>query len=73
MIQRVRQNVKAQIDASIATGATPKTPKSGIGLVLPTGVRHRTIIDKSGITTAGNITMRNWELMHQVHFTHKML
>ncbi len=49
----MRQNVKAQIDASIASGMVPKTPKSGVGLVLPTGVRHRTIIDKSGVTAAG--------------------
>ena len=53
MTQRVRQNVKAQIDASITSGMVPKTPKSGVGLVLPTGVRHRTIIDKSGVTAAG--------------------
>ena len=31
----------------------PKTPKSGVGLVLPTGARHRTLIDKSDITAAG--------------------
>ncbi len=60
MSQRVRNLVKAQIDASIAAGATPKTPESGIGLVLPTEVRHGTIIDKSGVTPAGKYYYAKW-------------
>ena len=51
--QRVRIQVKNQIDASIALGTQPKAPRSGLGLVLPTGARFRTLYDKNGITAAG--------------------
>ena len=34
MTQRVRQNVKAQIDVAIAAGTQPKAPRNGLGLVL---------------------------------------
>ena len=53
MTQRVRQNVKAQIDQAIAAGTQPKAPRNGIGLVLPSGSRFRTPFDKKGITAAG--------------------
>ena len=53
MTTRVRAQVKFQIDAAIASGTQPKAPRSGIGLVLPTGTRFRTIFDKNGITAAG--------------------
>ena len=51
--QRVRAQVKNQIDASILAGTSPKAPRSGIGLVLPTGTRFRTLYDKKGLTAAG--------------------
>ena len=51
--RRVRTQVKSQIDAAIATGTQPKAPRSGIGLVLPTGTRFRTLYDKKGLTPAG--------------------
>ncbi len=53
MSQRVRVQVKKQIDAAIAAGAQPKAPRSGLGLVLPTGARFRTLYDKKGLTAAG--------------------
>jgi hypothetical protein len=53
MTTRVRPQVKNQIDAAIASGAQPKAPRSGLGLVLPTAGRFRTIFDKNGITAAG--------------------
>ena len=53
MTQRVRQNVKIQIDQAIAAGTPVRTPRSGLGLVLPTGARFRTLYDKNGITPAG--------------------
>ena len=51
--QRVRLQEKNQIDAAIAVGTQPKAPRSGIGLVLPTGARFRTLYDKKGLTAAG--------------------
>ena len=51
--QRVRAQVKNQIDASILAGKSPKAPRSGLGLVLPTGARFRTLYDKKGLTAAG--------------------
>ena len=51
--RRVRSQVKTQIDAAIAAGTQPKAPRSGIGLVLPTGARFRTLYDKKGLTPAG--------------------
>ena len=53
MTTRVRPQVKYQIDAAIAVGSQPKAPRSGLGLVLPTGTRFRTLFDKRGITAAG--------------------
>ena len=53
MTQRIRQNVKVQIDQAIAAGIQPKAPRNGLGLVLPSGVRFRTLYDKKGITAAG--------------------
>ena len=50
---RVGAQVKNQIDAAIAVGTQPKAPRSGIGLVLPTGARFRTLYDKKGLTAAG--------------------
>ena len=50
---RIRQQVKQSIDTAIASGIQPKAPKSGIGLVLPTGVRSRVLYDKKGLTSAG--------------------
>ncbi len=45
--------MKNQIDAAVAAGTQPKAPRSGLGLVLPTGVRFRTLYDKKGLTPAG--------------------
>ena len=45
--------MKSQIDSAIAAGTQPKAPRNGLGLVLPTGARFRTLFDKNGITTAG--------------------
>ena len=45
--------MKNQIDAAVAAGAQPKAPRSGLGLVLPTGARFRTLYDKKGLTAAG--------------------
>ena len=45
--------MKNQIDAAIAVGTQPKAPRSGLGLVLPTGARFRTLYDKKGLTPAG--------------------
>ena len=45
--------MKSQIDSAIAVGVQPKAPRSGIGLILPTGIRFRTLFDKSGLTAAG--------------------
>ena len=53
MSQRIRAHVRAQIDQSIQAGAQPKTPRNGLGLVLPTGTRFRTLYDKKGLTGAG--------------------
>ena len=53
MSTRVRAQVKSQIDAAILSGTQPKAPRSGLGLVLPTGTRFRTLFDKNGITAAG--------------------
>ena len=44
--------MKTQIDQAIAAGAQPKAPRNGIGLVLPSGVRFRTLYDKHGRQTA---------------------
>lgn len=51
--QRVRQQVKTQIDTAVRSGVLPKAPRSGLGLVLPTGARFRTLFDQNGITPAG--------------------
>ena len=48
MSTRVRAQVKNQIDAAIAAGTQPKAPRSGLGLVLPTGARFRMLYDKKG-------------------------
>ena len=53
MSLRVRAEAKTQIDAAIAAGAQPRAPRSGIGLVLPTGARFRTMFNHTGLTTAG--------------------
>jgi hypothetical protein len=53
MSQQIRVQVKNQIDAAITVGAQPKAPRGGLGLILPTGVRSRTLYDKNGITAAG--------------------
>ena len=53
MTQRVRQNVKTQIDQAIAAGVQPKAPRNGLGLVLPGGARFRTLFDTKGLTAAG--------------------
>ena len=45
--------MKSQIDSAIAAGAQPKAPRSGLGLVLRTGTRFRTLFDRDGITGAG--------------------
>ena len=51
--QRIQVQVKNQIDAAITVGAQPKAPRNGIGLILPTGARSRTLYDKNGMTAAG--------------------
>ena len=51
--QRVIVQMKNQLDAAIAAGTQPKAPRSGLGLVLPTGARFRTLYDKKGLTAAG--------------------
>ena len=51
--QRIRVRVKNQIDAAITARAQPKAPRNGIGLILPTSARSRTLYDKNGITAAG--------------------
>ena len=53
MTTRVRAQVKTQIDSAIAAGTQPRAPRSGLGLVLPTGARFRTLFNKSGLTAAG--------------------
>ena len=53
MTTRVRAQVKSQIDSAIAVGTQPKAPRSGLGLVLPTGARFRTLFNKTGLTAAG--------------------
>ena len=45
--------MRHQIDAAIAVGTQPKAPRSGLGLVLPTGAWFRTLYDKKGLTAAG--------------------
>ena len=45
--------MKTQIDEAIAVGTQPKAPRNGLGLVLPTGARFRTLYDKKGLTPAG--------------------
>ena len=51
--QQIRVQVKNHIDAAITIGTQPKAPRNGIGLILPTGARSRTLDDKNGITAAG--------------------
>ena len=46
MTQRVRRNVKTQIDQAIAAGTQSKAPRNGLGLVLPSGARFRTLFNK---------------------------
>ena len=53
MTTRVRAQVKSQIDSAIAAGTQPKAPRSGLGLVLPTGARFRTLFNKTGLTAVG--------------------
>ena len=53
MTQRVRPNVKAQIDQAIAQGTQPKAPRNGLGLVLPSEAQFQTLYNKSGLTPAG--------------------
>ena len=53
MSTRVRAEAKTQISAAIAAGAQPRAPRSGIGLVLPTGARFRTLFNNTGLTAAG--------------------
>ncbi len=49
----LRREAKAQIDLSIRERVQPRAPKSGIGIVLPTGARSRRIfVDGSGKLTA---------------------
>ena len=45
--------MKSQIDSAIAAGTQPKAPRSGLGLVLPTGARFRTLFNKTGLTAVG--------------------
>ena len=53
-MNRLRQQVKTALDAAITAGAQPSAPKSGLGLVVKTPVgRFRTLVDKKGITPAG--------------------
>ena len=51
--QKNRVQVENQIDAAITIGEQPKAPRNGIGLILPTSARSRTLYDKNGITAAG--------------------
>ena len=51
--QRVRPQVRNQIDQAIQSNVQAKSPRSGIGLVIPTNGRYRTLYDKNGITAAG--------------------
>ena len=53
MSTRVRAEAKTQILAAIAAGTQPRAPRSGIGLVLPTGARFRTLFNNAGLTAAG--------------------
>ena len=47
--------MKEQINASIAAGAQPRVPRSGIGLVLPNGRQRKVLVDQSGkLTAAGS-------------------
>ena len=45
--------MKSSIDSAIAAGVQPNAPRSGLGLVLPTGTRFRTLFNKTGLTAAG--------------------
>ncbi len=54
-MNRLRQQVKTALDAAIAAGAQPSAPRSGLGLVVKTPAgRFRTLVDKKGLTPAGN-------------------
>ncbi len=47
--------MKEQINASIAAGAQPRVPRSGIGLILPNGRQRKVLVDQSGkLTAAGS-------------------
>ena len=48
----LRRQTKAQIDESIANGATPRVPTNGIGLTLPNGRSRRVLVDGTGKLTA---------------------
>ena len=53
MSEKIDSQVKTALDAAIQQGVQPKAPRNGLGLVLPSGSRFRTLYDKKGLTPAG--------------------
>ena len=53
MSTKLRKQVKFDIDAAITASTEPTAPRNGIGLVLKSGRRYRTLMDGSGLTPAG--------------------
>ena len=50
--------MKLDIDAAIAANTELTAPRNGVGLVLKSGRRFRSIIDASGLTPTAKILLR---------------
>ena len=47
----LRRQTKQQLDQAIAAGATPKVPRSGLGLILPHAKQRKVLVNQAGVLT----------------------
>ena len=48
----LRKQTKQELDQAIAAGATPKVPRSGLGLILPYAKQRKVLVSQAGALTA---------------------
>ena len=48
----LRRQTKQQLDQAIQAGATPKVPRSGLGLILPYAKQRKVLVSQAGTLTA---------------------